>query len=412
MNNKALENLLILLGNRDEAEKKSLANLSPEEWEALIEEAMKQEVLPLLYHYLKELDISIPKELEEKVKQAFLKTALRNSILYEETQRILRVFNRKGIPLLLLKGIYLAMVYENIGLRPMGDIDILIQEKHIREAHNILLSLGWKNTHNCKLLGAQGVRALHYNLPGKGIFLDLQWELLGWHLPFKGAEEIWTRAKEIKLGDVKALVLSPDDLLIHLCLHTAIHTSLGISLRMLCDINELIKRQGKEMNWEAISARAKKWGVIRPVYLILRITSQLFATDISPMWLSSIEPSDFDKCYIELAIEQLGAQDRHLKMPHSFLSRVRHSRGWRKRISLFRRVLFPPREIISAIYGIPLSSPRIYIFYIVRWISRGLWLLRDYCRILLNLTRRDKKAKEVLHHSNISAQLYNWLMGD
>ncbi|MCP4365035.1 MAG: nucleotidyltransferase family protein [Planctomycetes bacterium] len=48
------------------------------------------------------------------------------------------------MPVILLKGAHLAqVVYSNIALRPMGDIDILVKKNDLPKAKELLLELGY-----------------------------------------------------------------------------------------------------------------------------------------------------------------------------------------------------------------------------------------------------------------------------
>ena len=56
-----------------------------------------------------------------------------------------------------------------------------------------------------------------------------------------------------------ARVLCPEDLLLHLCLHTGgdEHDPFLLGLRPLCDIDGVIRRQ--TVDWDALGARARSW---------------------------------------------------------------------------------------------------------------------------------------------------------
>ena len=59
---------------------------------------------------------------------------------------------------------------------------------------------------------------------GNSFVIDFHWDYI---TPFgpssKQISEMWERRKEIEINGVKASVLSPDDMLLHLCLHLNNH---------------------------------------------------------------------------------------------------------------------------------------------------------------------------------------------
>ena len=59
--------------------------------------------------------------------QVYLASAHRNLRLFGELRQILRAFNAAGLSVIPLKGACLAeMIYGNIALRPMVDVDLLL----------------------------------------------------------------------------------------------------------------------------------------------------------------------------------------------------------------------------------------------------------------------------------------------
>ena len=108
----------------------------------------------------------------------------------------------------------------------------------------------------------------------------------------------------MKIAEVETLALSPEDLLLHLCQHSANHTHV-ICMRMLCDIGEVIRRFKDDLNWPELGARAGKWGMLRAVYVLLRLARELLKATVADDWLDSIRPDDFDQHYLALIRRQI-----------------------------------------------------------------------------------------------------------
>lgn len=71
------------------------------------------------------------------------------------------------------------------------------------------------------------------------------------------------------------LVLSLEDLMLHLCLHAVQHILEGVGLRLLCDLTETMKHYQAEMDWQKIQDRSRQWGTDRPLYLMLSLIREL-----------------------------------------------------------------------------------------------------------------------------------------
>ena len=66
-------------------------------------------------------------------------------LLYNELQTVLKTFNAAGIDVIVLKGAFLAeLVYENIGRRAMGDIDLLVKKEDLEKVKQELIQLGYQ----------------------------------------------------------------------------------------------------------------------------------------------------------------------------------------------------------------------------------------------------------------------------
>ncbi len=95
----------------------NLDQVSAEGWDALIQAALQQGVAPLVYHRLK-TSSGAPVEVLTKLRKFYLAQAHRNTLYYHELASILRGLHIAGIPVIILKGAYLAEhVYQNIALR-------------------------------------------------------------------------------------------------------------------------------------------------------------------------------------------------------------------------------------------------------------------------------------------------------
>jgi hypothetical protein len=200
MNQPELAILLLCLGDGDEpAKAERLAAVPVEEWQAVAVLAKRHAVAPQLHHRLKQLGIPLPDPVAAELKGALLRNTARNMRLYQELGSLLRKLQAEKIPVIVLKGAYLAeAVYDNIGLRMMTDIDLLIPEKDVEKAIGLLETAGFKPERPF-FPEADGV--LHYHAPPmvkNGTFVELHWNLTREsNLPGLNTEELWARSRPV-----------------------------------------------------------------------------------------------------------------------------------------------------------------------------------------------------------------------
>ncbi|MBE3039894.1 MAG: nucleotidyltransferase family protein [Chloroflexi bacterium] len=400
--------LLTCLGYASEAAKaERLACVSAEEWRMVAELAQQHGVKPLLYHHLKRLGIALHGELAEELKQAYLKNAARNMRLYQELGKLLRRLREQDIAVIALKGAHLAeAVYDNIGLRTMGDVDLLVKKEDLLCVEQELLALGYKPD-DCNRVIAQDNHHFHYTLPKNGLPVEIHWVLVASKFPLQvGIQGLWSRAQPVTLAQVPVLALSPADLLLHLCLHTAVHTY-DMRIRMLCDIGEVVRRYGTELDWQGIGARARQWGIAHAVYVILRLAQELLEVAVPADWLALLEPAGFDERYLVLARQQILAADADGGMAQKAqAARLWGPKGLGNKIAIIRDSLLPSRASMAIMYPAPVNSWRIYLYYPVRLKD----VLARHGTTLWRLVRRDPKTRDATERSNQVTALRDWLL--
>jgi len=408
MDQSATSILLFCLGYTSEADgTKLLAEVTAEEWRLIAALAYQHGVGQLLYHRIKSKNIAISEEVAGKLKEKYQQNAMRNMSLYQELHRLLGVFQEKDIPIIVLKGAYLAeAVYENIALRPMGDLDLLVNIDNLSRIEQELLALGYQPM-DCNRVIAQENYHFSYQLPEHGIHVEIHWSLFIRKNPLQFDEGgLWSRSQTVTIAQTTTRTLSPEDLLLHLCHHTARHTY-DMRLRMFSDIGELIKRQGSQLDWEKIGARARLWGIQHSLYFILRLARELLDVPVPQDVLASFLPEDFKEDYLALARQKIFIFSTENSMGKTEkIARLWNPIGLRKKIELIRYRLLPPRETMALMYPAPANSWRIYFYYPVR--------LRDvlvrHGATLWQLARGDSKAQAFAEHTNQITSLRDWLI--
>jgi hypothetical protein len=384
-----------------------LSGLSPEHWHDFLSLASTQRVRPLLWHRLKQkgLDASVPSAVSETLRSASLGNSVRNLGYYGELHSLLSALKSEGIPLILLKGIFLAeAVYGNPGLREMNDIDVLARPTDLSRVTEILMGMGYVSI---QPVCADITLETQHHLPslvkkGRAVF-EIHWNLTRPNENYSiDPAELWKRAVTVQIGGSDALSFSPEDLLLHLCLHTSYQHQFAFGLRPSCDIAATIARFGSTLDWHAVVKRADRWGWQRGVYLALRLSEEFAGADVPAYVLESLRPAEMTEAVLETVCTQILTDKSFASSISAPFAELLVSGRLLDKIRIFRQRVFLPRAIVSVQYSVPMDSLRIYWYYLRRFVD----LLRRHGHTLKKYQQNDVPLKALVERTSFIA---DWL---
>jgi len=264
-------------------------------WNYILENANDNRIATLLYYNLqKSGNDLVPVEVMEQLQKIYKAILALNIIAFNELKQILKSFSEAQIKVILLKGVALAeTVYPDIALRPFGDIDLLIHKKDLYKLNPKLLQIGYELSEPSD----EEIEFRAIKLVKKGeIILEIHWHLFASpYSKYIDIDEFWKNTVTINIEGLDAFVLSPENLLIHLCLHASIHNY--PQLICLVDISEVIQYYGEILNWELVLEKVLHYKICSPMYYSLAHTKELFNTPIPDFVLDSLslyKVSSFD----------------------------------------------------------------------------------------------------------------------
>jgi hypothetical protein len=386
-----------------------LSSLAVEDWQALSVLATAQRVKALLWHRLRKkgLDRTVPVGTAEELREFSLRNGARNLRLYGELKRLVSSLKPEGIPLILLKGILLAEgIYGNIELREMNDIDVLARPADLARITDILTDMGYGPS---KTVWTETTLQVHQHVPRmiKNGYASFE---IHWNLTAPGEsysidpEGLWERAAPVRIAGLDALALSPEDLLLHLCLHTSYQHQFAFGLRPSCDIAETIASFGASLDWKAFTERAVLWGWERGAYLALMLARALVSADVPVHVLERLRPADMTDALLETARTQVFCDKTQVtSIPTTFAELLESRRFW-ERIRIFWQRVFLSKTVIAAQYSVSADSLRIYACYPRRFVD----ILRRHGRTLQRYQQSDASLKALVERKNRVAR---WLAG-
>ena len=239
-------------------------------WEAVIQTAASEGVLPTLNGRMQQLRITpdLPAEIAdffETVEQLSLE---RNRKILNEVVRVSKLLNGAGIEPTLLKGVaYLTSgVYPDISARFLADIDLLIPTDELDAAVEVLKRSDFK-----QLYPSPSVVRLHYPALQReeGIEIELHRSLgVGKCDLILPASEVLGLARLVEFEGARIRVPIPEHLIVHHISHSQIQDTFrsGLDnrvwspLRVMYDLVRLQDHFGSEVDWKAIETRFRKHG--------------------------------------------------------------------------------------------------------------------------------------------------------
>ena len=253
-----------------------LQQLSLVQWQQLSALADEHQVTALFYHRLKVhgYEPLAPTEIRKILHKSYYTHVFRNVKLYHELREVVTALQTQRIPTLVLKGAHLAAaVYDSIALRSMVDIDIMVPPEELQKAIEALSTLGYQPSVPWQSLEAYLTYEHHvppFTRPNAVASLELHWRITRpqrtYSIPMT---DLWARSTTVTINGLAVQVFCPEDLLLHVCMHATYHHWFQQGVRFLCDITEIVRRYGEELDWDAVIQRATAWEWQRGVYLAL-----------------------------------------------------------------------------------------------------------------------------------------------
>lgn len=349
---------------------KSLIQI-PLDWRKVFYSACRHGIAALMYHNLKQIDClrSIPLTQRHYFEASYYITEKHNICLWEAVNEVLQNFKAARIKVIVLKGAALAeTVYQNIALRPMADIDLLVKKEDLYRTEITLLNLGYAVPERYRYREKKRLYEENHHLPPyvkgkKGICIEVHWNIERPSSLFQiDIDGMWKRARPAKIANVEVLVLSPEDLILHLCLHASFHHKFRVKLRHICDISETIQHYQDEIDWKQLLSITNEYGISKFIYCTLSLTKKMLGTEIPDDVLNELKPDTFDPQLINSAEEMILAKTSS-QVPPAAVDAFSPEKTIDK-LKVTLRHLFPSRSSVATRFPVSENSIFLYPFYL------------------------------------------------
>jgi hypothetical protein len=104
---------------------------------------------------------------------------------------------------------------------------------------------------------------------------------------FLSSEKVWGEIRWLECSEMRLPVLQPQILILYLCLHLAFHHQFG-KLLTLCDLDLVIQKFGKKVDWDEIIWQSREMMIRKPVYYSLKLAASLLGAEVPKSVLTAI----------------------------------------------------------------------------------------------------------------------------
>ena len=356
-----------------------LEPLTHDDWVRFIAFAREHGIAPVLFLALKDLlDGSPCKQHLSELRNIYRIDAQNNLLLYHELGKVLKALNAADITVIVLKGACLAeAVYGNIALRSMSDVDLLVKKCDLEQTTLALKLCGYEANYDFQVDKEVAVNLHHHLPPLEGptkLQFEIHWTIFDYTY-FEARDEdeeevvkMWQRARPLIIEEMPCLMLAPEDLFLHLCIHISRQHVFDMRLRHLLDLRKVCERYGNALDWEVIYQRACHWRVDRAVTLTVLLAERLIGMAMPESVKRTWKTEAPDPDVLQWIEEKTLAESTHLKLPR-FVAR----NSLRERAGTLWKQFFPPPAVLARRYclGLNPSGMKIYFFYPKHWYLLG-----------------------------------------
>jgi len=359
-------------------------------WQAFETEAARHGVSALAYHELAR-DAHAPPQVVRSLEHHHVRNRLRNLRLYAWLGALLEGLTAAAIDVIVLKGAFLARaVYADPALRAMSDVDLLVRRRDLERTASTMRALGWLQS---APLPAGGHQLPAFEL--EGVLVDVHWNIEDDDARFAiDPAGLWERAVPARIGHAQAFALSPPDLLLHLCLHTAYGhgwKQFDGGLRQLADIAAVVRHHGPTIDWQGFATRAEAWRVDRCAWLALITARDLLRADVPDSVLDRLARQRPDARWV-LAASELALGCHYIELARGLpaLANSWLNKRWRRlsRAARWRAHLLPADASLRRAY--PVLERQMLLAHLAHWKD----LAGDALRLAFTARHRALWARE------------------
>ncbi|HKV63405.1 MAG TPA: nucleotidyltransferase family protein [Candidatus Acidoferrum sp.] len=195
--------------------------------------------------------------------------------LNAELFRVLEQFSANGIGAVAIKGPVLAVqAYGDPAMRSYGDLDLLVRQREIRRASELMIARGFAAAVSLSAIDAGKIPGQYlFSKPDSRLLVELHNDLTLRYFPRRlPLEDFFARQIRVRVDAHDVPALSVEDELVLICIHGAKH--FWERLMWVADVAALVSRQ-RDIDWERVADSSRAVGAEHMLHTGLRLASDL-----------------------------------------------------------------------------------------------------------------------------------------
>ncbi len=228
------------------------------EWHALLSLAETEGMTPLLGKHLKEAAAPIPTGIKRSLNILYERHKNNAQIRLALLGEVLEIFNRHGLRPILIKGAALGYtLYDDPALRPMRDLDLLLDKGEVDDAQALLREAGFSQSTLPIPKDHHHLPSLYKTIDDAEICIELHRDLYPNcqpYYPIVDFKKLYSTGTSVDTGTAEVKTLNHEETIHYLYQHglRAPLTYEPYKLIHVADIVSFIEKYGQELDWRAI----------------------------------------------------------------------------------------------------------------------------------------------------------------
>jgi Uncharacterised nucleotidyltransferase len=216
------------------------------DWDYILYEAEENSITPLLARHLAEFaPAAVPPASAELLKKTCRANTVRNLYLTAELIHIFDLFRSKGIEAASYKGpVLAAQAYGDVALREFEDVDIVLRQRDLPRAHEVIVGMGYKPKFDWILSPGASAALVpgeyNYRDIERRAMVELHTDLTLRHYPVPpNLDEFFQNTVAVNVAGRDVPTFAPEYLLPMLCIHGS--KDFWERFSWMADVSELIQ---------------------------------------------------------------------------------------------------------------------------------------------------------------------------
>lgn len=370
------------------------------DWAACANLAVAHGLAPLLHQRAAPFadEWPLPPHVERGLRSAFMMGTIDSRTHIADAARAIERLAAAGVRVAVLKGLHLAAaVYENPAFRWMTDIDLLVPPDQLAAARAALLADGYTPE------GPDDPTLHHVARLAKprATPIELHLDLCPEPNPFGiRMEPLWERMVPVAVGKQRALGLSAEDLVLHLCVHSAYNHRCLVPLRNILDVVMVLSRNADGFDWRRLEEEARRTGTGRAVFCGLSLAREMLGAEVPADVLRRLDPGASTRAMLAVA------RDNVMSYASAGPGWVGVAAGDAPVRGFLGRLFAPPDRLLET-SGRKVNPLRLAWIYL----TRPVVLLIRHRELVLALLRGRQGARDQLRLARSGARLDAWIAG-